>query len=131
MALWITDTQNRPVRTLLMIGRAAEWHRDNFIWWGMQRTRAVELVDLRSQSTTISGRYQVYWDGMTDDWQPVPLGKYVLHMETNQERGKHFYRSLNIELGRERFKTQLPSLPESGGMVITYGHYNDRFKTDE
>jgi thiamine biosynthesis lipoprotein len=131
MALWITDAQNRPVRTLLMVGRGVEWHRDNFIWWGMQRTRAAELVDLRSQSTTISGRYQVYWDGMTDDWQPVPLGKYVLHMETNQERGKHYYRSLNIELGRERFKTQLPSLPESGGMVITYGHYNDRFKSDE
>jgi thiamine biosynthesis lipoprotein len=131
MALWITDTQNRPIRTLLLVGRGAEWHRDNFIWWGMQRARAVEMVDMRSQSTTLSGHYPAYWDGMMDDWQPVPLGKYVLHMETSQERGKHYYRSLTIELGHERFKTQLPSMPESGGVTITYGHYNDRFKSDE
>jgi thiamine biosynthesis lipoprotein len=131
LAVWITDTQNRPVRTVLMVGTAAEWQRDNFIWWGMHRARAAELVDLRSQATTLSGRYPAYWPGVDDNWQPVPIGKYVLHLETSQERGKHYYRSINIELGRERFKTKLPSLPESGGVDISYGHYNDRFNSDE
>jgi thiamine biosynthesis lipoprotein len=131
LALWITDTQNRPVRTVLMVGTAAEWQRDNFIWWGMHRARAAELVDLRSQATTLSGRYPAYWPGVDDNWQPVPIGKYVLHLETSQERGKHYYRSINIELGRERFKAKLPTLPESGGVDISYGHYNDRFNSDE
>jgi thiamine biosynthesis lipoprotein len=131
LALWITDTQNRPVRTVLMVGTAAEWQRDNFIWWGMHRAHAAELVDLRSQATTLSGRYPAYWPGVDDNWRPVPIGKYVLHLETSQERGKHYYRSINIELGRERFKTKLPSLPESGGVDISYGHYNDRFNSDE
>jgi hypothetical protein len=51
-------------------------------------------------------------------------------LETSQERGKHTYRSMTIEIGRERFKTNLPNLPGSGGMEITFGHYNDRFNSD-
>jgi thiamine biosynthesis lipoprotein len=131
MALWITDAQGRPVRTLFMIGKSAEWQRDNFIWWGLHRQRAKQLVELRSQSTSMSGRYPVYWPGVDDDWQSVPLGKYTLHVETSQERGKHSYRSIPIELGHQRFKAQLPNLPDSGGIEITYGHYNDRFNSDD
>jgi thiamine biosynthesis lipoprotein len=131
MVLWITDAQNHPVRTLFMIGKDAEWQRDNFIWWGLHRQRAKQLVDLRSQSTSMSGRYPVYWPGVDDDWQSVPLGKYTLHVETSQERGKHSYRSIPIELGHQRFKAQLPNLPDSGGIEITYGHYNDRFNSDD
>jgi len=131
MAVWITDTQNRPVRTVLMVGRDPEWQRDNFIWWSSHRERAERLVELRSQATTLSGRYPMYWSGVDDDWKSVPIGKYILHLETSQERGKHSYRSMAIELGRERFKTELPNLPDSGGMEISYGHYNDRYKATE
>jgi hypothetical protein len=66
-----------------------------------------------------------------DDWKRMPLGKYTLHLETSQERGKHSYRNMTIELGRERIKTELPNLPDSGGMEISYGHYNDRYKATE
>ena len=130
MVLWITDMQNRPVRTVLMVGTDAEWQRDNFVWWGSHRERAPQLVDLRSQATALSGRYPMYWPGVDDDWKPVPLGKYILHLETSQERGKHSYRSMPIELGRERFKTELPNLTDAGGLQIRYGHYNDRFNND-
>jgi len=131
MTMWITDAQNKVVRTLFMVGRDPEWHRDNFVWWGSHRERARQLVDLRSQATTLSGRYPVFWGGVDDDWKPVPLGKYTLHVETSQERGKHSYRSVPIVLGRERFKLELPQLPDSGGIKVTYGHYNDRYKSDE
>jgi FAD:protein FMN transferase len=131
MALWITDEQNRPVRTLYMIGKDAKWQRDNFIWWGSQRERAEALVELRSQATSWSGRYQVYWGGDDDDSRPLPIGKYIVHVETSQERGKHSHRSVTVELGSKRFKTQLPKLPDSGGIEITYGHYNDRFNSND
>ena len=131
MAVWITDAQNRSVRTVLMVGRDPDWQRDNFIWWGTHRERAERLVELRSQATTLSGRYTMSWMGVDDDWKRMPLGKYTLHLETSQERGKHSYRSMTIELGRERIKTELPNLPDSGGMEISYGHYNDRYKATE
>jgi thiamine biosynthesis lipoprotein len=131
MALWITDDQNRPVHTTIMVGQDPKWQRDNFIWWNSYRDRAKQVIDLVSQATALSGRYRIFWGGLNDSWQRVPVGKYILHLETSQERGKHHYRSVPLEIGRDRFKKQLENLPESGGLEITYGHYNDRFEADE
>jgi thiamine biosynthesis lipoprotein len=131
MVVWITNDQNEPVATPVMVGRDPEWQRDNFIWWTSYDERAKQIVELRSQATALSGRYRIFWGGIDENWQPLPIGKYVLHLETSQERGKHSYRSVPLEIGRERFKKSLPSLPESGGIEITYGHYNDRFSHDE
>lgn len=128
MVLWITDEENRPVNTPAMVGRDPDWQRDNYIWWASHGARAEPLVELRSQATALSGRYRIFWGGLDDDMQPLPIGKYILHLETSQERGMHEYRSIVLEIGRERFRRSLPSLPGSGGLEITYGHYNDRFK---
>jgi thiamine biosynthesis lipoprotein len=130
IALWITDAQDRLVTTVFMLGTDAKWHHDNFIWWGSYGERAEHEVELRSRGTTLSGRYQMYWFGYDDDWKQVPVGKYTLHLETSQEHGKHSYRTMPVEIGRERFKLTFPNLDESGGIDITYGHYNDRFKSD-
>lgn len=130
MVIWITDEDNRPVSTPVMVGQDPRWQKDNFVWWMSQGERATALVDLRSQATALSGRYRIFWGGLDENWQPLPLGKYVLHLETSQERGKHSHRSIELDLGRERFKKTLPNLPESGGLEITYGHYNDRFKDE-
>jgi thiamine biosynthesis lipoprotein len=130
IALWITDAQNKVVNTIFLLGKDAQYHHDNFIWWGSYNERAEHEVDLRSQGTTLSGRYRLFWIGVDDEWNRVPIGKYTLHLETSQEHGKHSYRTIPIEIGRERFKMSIPNLEDSGGLDITYGHYNDRFKSD-
>ena len=127
MAMWITDEKNRPVRTVLMVGRELDWQRDNFVWFGINRPRSKELVELRSLPTSVSGRYPVYWAGMDDDGKPVPVGKYTLHLETSQERGKHNYRNVTLELGRSGFRQELPKLEGSGGIEIFYGHPSERY----
>jgi FAD:protein FMN transferase len=129
MAMWITDANNKPVRTVLMVGREPDWQRDNFVWWSTNRARPVKLVEMRSLPTSISGRYGVYWTGVDDDSNPVPMGKYTLHLETSQERGKHDYRSMTLELGRDGFRTELPKVEGSGGIEVYYGHPNERFKS--
>jgi FAD:protein FMN transferase len=129
MAMWITDTNNKPVRTVLMVGREPDWQRDNFVWWGINRARPEKLVQMRSLPTSISGRYGVYWAGVDDDSNPVPMGKYTLHLETSQERGKHSYRSVTLELGRDGFRTELPKVEGAGGLEVYYGHPNERFKS--
>jgi thiamine biosynthesis lipoprotein len=131
MAMWITDADDRPVHTLFLLGTSAEWQRENFVWWSMHRNRAKQLIDLRSQATALSGRYNLYWNGRDDDWKPLPVGKYTLHLETSQERGKHTHRSLPLELGHKRIKVQMPSIPGAGGLKLYYGHYNERFELDE
>lgn len=121
MAMWITDKQNRPIRTLVLIGTSKEWQRDNFIWWGMYKDRAAKLVELRSTATQLSGRYPTYWPGYNDDWKFVPQGEYVLHIETSRERGKHTYRTVPMILGKAGFSTRVTPTEEGGGLQLTYG----------
>jgi thiamine biosynthesis lipoprotein len=121
MAMWITDAQNRPVRTLVLVGTKPEWQRDNYIWWGMYRDKATRLVELRSTATQLDGRYPTYWPGYNDDWKFMPQGEYILHIETSRERGKHTYRTVKLQLGKNGFTSVVPKTEEGGGITLTYG----------
>jgi thiamine biosynthesis lipoprotein len=124
MAMWITDLDNNPVRTLLLVGKRADWQKDNFIWWSMHRSRTERLVSTRSMSTSGAGVYNVFWDGVDDAGNRVAAGKYVLHVETSRERGKHTHRSLTLDFGKfERFKAELPPTEEGGGLRVGFDHY--------
>ncbi len=127
MAMWVTDTENRPIRTLYMIGREAKWQRDNFIWWRTFRDRAEEIVDLKSEATLLSGRYALHWWGYDDAEKRLPGGKYIIHLETSRERGKHTYRRVEIDIQTERFQVTLPDDPESGGFLVKFAHVNDGY----
>jgi thiamine biosynthesis lipoprotein len=124
MAMWITDLDNNPVRTLIVVGKRADWQKDNFIWWSMNRSKTERLVATRSMSTSGAGVYNVFWDGVDDAGQAVPAGKYVLHVETSRERGKHTYRSLTLDFGKfQRFTEVLPPTEEGGGLRVGFDHY--------
>jgi len=124
MAMWITDQDNRPVRTLILIGKRADWQKDNFIWWSMNRERTERLVATRSMSTSAAGTYNVFWDGVNDAGERVTAGTYVLHVETSRERGKHTYRSLTLDFGKfQRFNEVLPPTEEGGGLRVSFDHY--------
>jgi FAD:protein FMN transferase len=124
MAMWITDVDNNPVRTLILVGKRADWQKDNFIWWSLNRSRTERLVSTRSMSTSGAGVYNVFWDGVDDAGTLVPAGKYVLHVETSRERGKHTYRSLTLDFGKfERFTALLPPTEEGGGLRVGFDHY--------
>lgn len=121
MAMWITDGQNRPVRTLVLVGKEEKWQRDNFIWWGMYKEKAPRLVELRSTATALSGAYPTYWPGYNDDWKFIQQGEYILHIETSRERGQHTYRTVKLQLGKNGFTTVVPKTAEGGGLSLTYG----------
>ncbi|HEY8539265.1 MAG TPA: DUF2271 domain-containing protein [Steroidobacteraceae bacterium] len=124
MAMWITDLDNKPIRTLILVGKRADWQKDNFIWWSMNRPATERLVATRSMSTSAAGVYNVFWDGVDDAGNPVPAGTYVLHVETSRERGKHTYRSLTLDFGRfQRFVAELPPTEEGGGLRVSFDHY--------
>ena len=124
MAMWITDQNNRPIRTLILVGTRADWQKDNFIWWSMNRAKTERLVSTRSMSTSGAGVYNVFWDGVDDAGNVVPAGTYVLHVETSRERGKHTYRSLKLDFGKfQRFVEVLPPTEEGGGLRVSFDHY--------
>jgi len=121
MAMWITDKDMNPVRTLVLVGRTVEWQKDNFIWWGMYKDKAPKLVQLRSTATALSGQYPTYWPGYNDDWKFMKQGQYILHIETSRERGKHTHRTVPLTLGKDGFKVDVPKTAEGGGVQLTYG----------
>jgi thiamine biosynthesis lipoprotein len=121
MALWISDAQNKPIRTISMVGQSVKWQKDNFIWWATNRTQASRLVNLRSEATALSGRYNLFWRGIDDDYDAVPMGDYILHIETSQEHGKHTHRQMPLKIGKSEFQAFMPATKEGGGLEISYG----------
>ena len=74
--------------------------------------------------TTGLGVYNVFWDGVDDFGKAVPAGRYMLHVETSRERGKHTYRNMTLDFTRpEKFKLALPSTEEGGGLGVSFDHY--------
>lgn len=124
MAMWITDAKNKPVRTLILVGKRAEWQKDNYIWWQQNRDATGRLMSTRSMSTSGSGVYNVFWDGIDDLGKRVAAGTYILHVETSRERGKHTYRQLTLDFSEaRRFAEELTPTEEGGGIKVTYDHY--------
>lgn len=121
MAMWISDLDNKPIRTLLLVGRQADWQKDNYIWWALNNGNVKQLMATRSMSTSGSGIYKMLWDGTDDQFQEVPGGTYVLHVETSRERGKHTHRSLTIDFSKGReFTEQIPTSEEAGGVNLNF-----------
>jgi thiamine biosynthesis lipoprotein len=64
------------------------------------------------------------WDGIDESGKSVPHGRYVLHVETSRERGKHTHRSLELDFSQaKRFTAELPKSEESGGFVVSFERY--------
>ena len=121
VAIWVSDENNKPVRTMILIGSIKEWQEDNYIWWGLNRGRTQQMLDGRSMSTRGSGTYKVYWDGVDDAGVRMPAGKYVIHVETSRERGKHTHRMLPLDLTKPKaFESELPVDADSGSLRVEF-----------
>jgi len=121
VVIWVSDEQNRPIRTLLLIGRYKEWHEGNHIWWRLNRTKVDNFFAGRSMSTRGSGTYKVYWDGSDDAGATVAPGRYRLHVETSRESGGHEHRVLPVDFSQPRaFEAELPINASSGGLLVSF-----------
>jgi thiamine biosynthesis lipoprotein len=123
MAMWISDLDNKPIRTLLLVGRDLDWQKDNYIWWSLNEPNVKHFSATRSMSTSGSGVYKMQWDGTDDAYKEVPAGKYILHVETSRERGKHTHRSLTLDFQPDKpFTDRIPTSEEAGGLTIDFHH---------
>lgn len=97
IAAYITDKDDFPVRTLLLWivqgGKRQKWLPDLRQWYKDDKTRRLvdptDLVETRATATRRAGAYSVVWDGKDDLGQPLPTGKYTLHLEAAREKGTH------------------------------------------
>lgn len=121
VVIWVSDMNDKPVRTLLLIGRYKEWHEGNHVWWRLNRSKVDSYFAGRSMSTRGSGTYKVYWDGSDDAGVAVASGKYRLHVETSRESGGHEHRVLDLDFSRPKeFEAELPVNAKSGGLMVSF-----------
>ena len=128
VAVWLSDEQSFPVRTILLWVKQSEkgrrwipdlrqWHRDDSI---RRKSSVLDLVDAVSGPTRSYGKHRAAWDG-NDDWgKPVPPGTYTLNVEAAREDGTYQLTSEKIRLNDQKFTLDLKGNEEIKSVRVIY-----------
>lgn len=121
VAIWITDEARNVVRTLQVLGPQARWRESNYIYWRRaERFDAARVASL-ARPTRAPGRYDLIWDGRTDDGALAPRGRYVLNIEASREHGGHSYVSVPLDLSADALDLTAEASQELGATQIRFG----------
>ena len=121
LALWITDTRNKSVRHLMLLGESERWAKENTRWWRRVGRKIPGVLEAVARPTRLPGKYHLTWNYLNDQGQPVEPGKYWLHMEAAREGGGHDYQKVAIDTGADWLEHTLPAKGELGTVAITMG----------
>ena len=121
LALWITDTRNKSVRHLMLLGESERWAKENTRWWRRVGRKIPGVLEAVARPTRLPGKYHLTWNYLNDQGQPVEPGKYWLHMEAAREGGGHDYQKITIDTGTSWVEHTLPAKGELGPVTIRKG----------
>lgn len=118
LSLWLTDSNSKFVRQILLLGDANRWAQENSRWWRRVGRKKPTLLDALARPTRKPGHYQVQWNGFDANNHAVNTTTLVLHMEASREDGGHNYRKIDIDLSKPQ-QINLPAKGELGKASIT------------
>lgn len=119
VAIWISDTEQKPLKNLLLLGETERWARENTRWWRRVGRRNPELLDGVARPTRAPGAYRLQWDGKDDFGVALPPGSYLLHVEASRENGGSSYKELPFSWGdTEVFDQDLAPAGELGAIHL-------------
>lgn len=98
VAVWITDTANKHIRTLAFWGSKPKYQREMSKWWGQFGTET-DIVDAVTRATRPTGKYTLDWDGLNQAGAAVPAGPYRFWLEAAFEDGAHSVKSVVVNCG--------------------------------
>lgn len=120
VAVWIEDSKEKAVRTLVVWGNAPRWLPELSGWWKIARDDKA-LVAALTRATRGPGKYDIVWDGKDDRGKVLPQGTYTVKVEVHREHGRHVYQTGKIVCGAEEAKLTLEKNDETGETTVTYG----------
>jgi thiamine biosynthesis lipoprotein ApbE len=129
VALWVEDEQGKVVRNLILwvsMGGAGpdRWLPDLKRWYKAERARrdldGTDTVHTIGRSTRPPGEYSVVWNGLDDDKQPVPSGKYTIFIETAREHGTYQSIREEVTLADKPFSEELKGNAEIRSATVEY-----------
>ncbi|WP_158085596.1 DUF2271 domain-containing protein [Henriciella aquimarina] len=121
VAVWIADDSRNLIRILMLAGDESRWMEENYYWYRRFGRKAGSLVDAVAGPTRRPGEYELSWDGLTDDGEPVPPGDYILHIEAAREHGGHQHESIDFTLSDEAFSDETAPGEELGEVALRFG----------
>jgi len=121
LALWITDTRNKSVRHLMLLGESERWAKENTRWWRRVGRKIPGVLEAVARPTRLPGKYHLIWNYLNDHGQPVAPGIYWLHMEAAREGGGHDYQKITIDTDIDLQERTVPAKGELGEMSIRKG----------
>lgn len=98
VAVWVTDTAGKHIRTLAMWGDRPKYLREVSRWWSYAMNDAA-LVDAVARATRPAGKYTLEWDGLDQSGAEVPAGPYQFWLEVAFEDGAHSSKSAVVACG--------------------------------
>lgn len=121
LALWITDTRNKIVRNLMLLGESERWAKENTRWWRRVGRKMPGVLEAVARPTRLPGKYHLVWNYLNDQGQAVENGKYWLHMEAAREGGGHDYQKVTIDTDIDWQDYTLPAKGELGNVTFSKG----------
>jgi hypothetical protein len=120
VAVWVDDSSGNLVRVLAMWGDNSKYMSDLSTMWNHVHGKSDQLRSV-TRATRPAGKYELVWDGLSNEHKPVPPGSYRITVETNQEHGTYAKQSGTITVGDSPATVTLPSTANFEAVLVKYG----------
>jgi thiamine biosynthesis lipoprotein len=120
VAVWVDDSSGKLVRVLSIWGDKSKYWSDLATLWDHLHGHVDQFRSV-TRATRSAGKYDLVWDGLDNDRQPLPLGSYRITVETNQEHGTYAKQTGTINLGDSPTSITLPATTNFDAVVAQYG----------
>ncbi|MEP6778853.1 MAG: DUF2271 domain-containing protein [Gemmatimonadaceae bacterium] len=120
VAVWITDTAGRHVRTVAFWGDKPKYLHEMSKWWALNHADT-QLIDAVTRATRAAGKYTLEWDGLDQKGAAVPAGPYLFWLEVAFEDGAHSAKSLMLTCGASESTGTIPQAAAFTGAEISCG----------
>lgn len=120
LAIWVSATDGRPLRQLLVLGDRARWLTELPAWWRHYARNDPPAVHGLARPTRAPGSYTLRWDGRDDRGRALPPGDYLLQVEAAREHGGHELLSLPFEFGPAMPRQEHSGRDEVGRLVLEH-----------
>ncbi|USD67112.1 DUF2271 domain-containing protein [Vibrio sp. SCSIO 43136] len=120
VAVWIEDSQRKPVKTVELWVGQDEWLKDLRSWWRKVGRYDRELVDAVTSATRPAGQYRFVWDGKDDKGQTLEQGEYTFYAEVVREHGGRNLLRQKMTLGEKAVSFEIAPTEETGNVSLNY-----------
>jgi hypothetical protein len=119
VAVWLENSNKKPVRTFLLWRKEPKWLKDIRRWWRNVGRKDAKLVDAITSATHAAGSFPLSFKLTDDNKQTLPNGNYTLYIEVVREKGGRALLKQKFNLNNQAQQFTLKETAETGAITFT------------